>query len=75
MKCSIYEDRPDVCKRFPTQERLKSHLKSCSYTFAGLNERFGECNRCGECCILYADIHKLGDSFVPGNPCPYLIQS
>lgn len=26
----------------------------------------------GECCFLQADLHKLGDSFVPGNACPFL---
>jgi len=65
-RCLIYEDRPKICRDFPTlQTKLKKHYLSCTYWFDEL-ERKGECSRCGECCELnkvFTD--KIG-------PCPYL---
>ena len=62
MKCSIYEDRPQVCKDFPTKYTNFKYYPSCTYWFEN-GERKGECSRCGECCIT----NKLYDGI-----CPYL---
>jgi len=72
MKCLIYNERPELCKKFPSHESHIYFFKSCSYTFTENGERIGECNQCGECCFLRADLHKFGDKFSPGAPCPYL---
>jgi len=61
-KCSIYKDRPQECKDFPTPEINFQYHPSCTYWFDG-DERRGECSRCGECCIM----QKLYDGV-----CPYL---
>jgi len=76
MKCSIYEKRPEICRSFPLRKEHLDTKKYCSYTFNENGERIGECNLCGECCmVLHVDLHNQGDSFIPGYPCPYLIQS
>jgi hypothetical protein len=71
MKCSIYKDRPDICKRYPEHQHQPDYYKSCSYTVEN-GIITGECNQCGECCFLEKDIHKMGKDFVKGDPCPFL---
>lgn len=61
-KCSIYDDRPQVCKDFPTRHINFKYYPSCTYWFEGM-ERKGECSRCGECCKL-TKMYK--------GTCPYL---
>ena len=71
MKCSIYKNRPDICKRYPEHRTQTHYYEKCSYSFVGV-KRIGECNRCGQCCFLKKDIHGFGNTFVKGDPCPYL---
>jgi len=71
MKCSIYKNRPDICKRYPERRSQTNYYEKCSYSFIG-DERIGECNKCGQCCFLEKDVYGLGDAFVKGAPCPYL---
>ena len=48
-ECSIYEDRPQICRDFPTRETENLKYPSCTYWF-DVKGRHGECSRCGECC-------------------------
>ena len=50
-KCSIYKDRPQICRDFPSRETENLRYQSCTYWF-DINGRQGECSRCGECCML-----------------------
>lgn len=61
-KCSIYKDRPQLCRDFPSNMIEVSRYPSCTYWFDD-RERKGECSRCGECC----KVNKLYDDI-----CPYL---
>jgi Fe-S-cluster containining protein len=69
-ECSIYENRPLLCKLYPVEKWTGSPTNSCSYYLED-GEILGECSRCGKCCNLVIDIHELGKKFVQG-PCPYL---
>jgi hypothetical protein len=51
-KCSIYETRPEGCKKFPISIKDAAEFKPCSYLFDKNGNRSGECNRCGECCLI-----------------------
>lgn len=61
-KCSIYEDRPQLCRDFPRREVDILNFPSCSYWFDG-NKIYGECGRCGQCCKLTKQYKGI---------CPYL---
>jgi len=70
-KCSIYSDRPEICKQYPAKG-TGSILEGCTYSLNSAGELEGECNRCGKCCFPNADIHGLKSKFHMGDPCPYL---
>lgn len=61
-KCLIYEDRPQVCRDFPSYPRENKNYPSCTYWFDSDGMK-GECSRCGECC----KVNKLYNGI-----CPYL---
>lgn len=66
--CSIYEDRPQICRDFPLPSPKKSKVyPSCAYWFNRNMEIQGECNRCGECCKFCKVFTKRA------GRCPYLI--
>ena len=73
-RCAIYEDRPKLCKDYPTV----SHYipAECTFYFSG-SERRGEC-ACGEgaCCALPREGGEPGGSPLPeeagGSPCKHL---
>jgi Fe-S-cluster containining protein len=70
-ECSIYENRPLICKLYPIEKWTGDPTIGCSYYFED-GQMIGECSRCGTCCsFLFIDIHELGEKFVRG-PCPYL---
>jgi Fe-S-cluster containining protein len=48
--CSIYENRPDVCRNFPVSTAAIEEFSECGYYFEN-GTRKGECNGCGQCCI------------------------
>jgi len=73
MKCSIYENRPDICRRYPELLHQPDYYKTCTYRVEN-RKIVGECSQCGACCYLEKDIHGLGDKFVKDAPCPYLIE-
>ena len=68
-ECSIYENRPLLCEKYPIEKWTGDPVIGCSYFKNG--EIIGECSRCGKCCFLCFDILKLGKKFIRG-PCPYL---
>jgi Fe-S-cluster containining protein len=70
-ECSIYENRPLICKLYPVEKWTGFPTNSCSYYLKD-GKMVGECSRCGRCCNLFIDIHKFGKKFVQGEPCPYL---
>jgi Fe-S-cluster containining protein len=71
-ECSIYENRPLICKLYPFEKWTGFPTNSCSYYFED-EKILGECSRCGTCCsFLFIDIHEIGEKFVLGDPCPYL---
>lgn len=73
-RCGIYEDRPKLCKDYPTVSHYQP--PECTYYFVGA-ERRGECN-CGEaaCCTLPREGGEPGGSPLPdeagGLPCKHL---
>ena len=85
--CSIYDKRPDICRKFPVNEKQIEAFKSCGYYFKD-GERFGECNGCGECCInmpwpddatlLSCDAFRTDKTELGGTPteavCRFLIE-
>lgn len=64
-KCSIYEDRPEACREFPTHRTNFRHYPSCTFWFHD-GVRQGKCSRCGECCKF----NKVFSSAC--GPCSYL---
>jgi Fe-S-cluster containining protein len=64
-RCAIYENRPDICKTHPQIPSQLIALPTCSYYFEN-EERKGECNRCGQCCI------NMTFDGVRYEICPYL---
>jgi Fe-S-cluster containining protein len=44
--CSIYDNRPSVCKKYPTRPSVQRHLSRCSYIFDEKGNRSGECDGC-----------------------------
>jgi len=74
--CSIYEDRPEFCRRWP---RPGSNIpKSCGYFFAGDGTRAGKCLvECeASCCRLPRMSGDPDGAALPeavgGVPCRYL---
>ena len=72
--CTIYDNRPEVCKQFPSNANMIKDFPSCSYYFDGDGNRHGECNGCGECCMRpYLYLPEFNKKFCE-KPCPYLIE-
>jgi Fe-S-cluster containining protein len=73
-QCSIYENRPDVCKQYPQVYHYVP--EECTYWFAG-SERVGRC-KCdvGACCNIPREGGLPGGAPLPeeagGAPCKYL---
>lgn len=70
-KCSIYENRPQICRDYPSMG-TGCIIPGCSYKYGPHNELLGECSRCGKCCYLKFDLWSLGKEFIKGAECPYL---
>jgi hypothetical protein len=75
-KCGIYEDRPEVCKKYPTVSHYQP--SECTYHFMG-SERRGEC-ACGEsaCCSIPRENGEPGGAPLPaeagGEPCKHIVE-
>jgi hypothetical protein len=73
--CSIYDRRPDVCKKYP--QRGNYIPDSCGYYFVN-SERRGDCYlECqAACCMLPRENGEPGGAPLPeiagGMPCKYL---
>lgn len=74
-RCSIYEDRPQICVDYP---EVDHYIPSeCTYTFTG-SERHGEC-ACdvGACCAIPREGGEPGGAPMPsisgGQPCKNLV--
>jgi len=71
--CKIYENRPKVCKNFPTGPGEIREFPSCTFWFDEKGVRHGECSGCGECCLRpYIYLPEFGRKFME-EQCPYLI--
>jgi Fe-S-cluster containining protein len=74
-RCSIYERRPDVCRKYPTVSHYTP--PECTFHFSG-GERRGEC-ACdqGACCAIPREHGEPGGVPMPeeagGTPCKYLV--
>jgi len=74
--CGIYDNRPDVCKRYPQANSYQPD--SCGYFFAGDGKRQGRCEEdCdSSCCRLPRQGGEPGGAALPaeagGLPCKYL---
>ena len=73
-RCSIYENRPEVCKKYP--EIYHYIPEECTFWFAG-PERHGSCAcEVGACCSVPREGGLPGGSPLPeeagGAPCKYL---
>jgi len=74
--CSIYNDRPDKCRRWP--ESGSFIPKSCGYVFLGDGKRRGRCEpECGaSCCRLPREDGDPEGAALPeaagGVPCRYV---
>jgi len=75
--CSIYEDRPDLCKRYPEPGSFVP--QSCGYHFPGDGTRRGKCEvECeASCCRLPRQNGDPDGTSLPeaagGEACRYLI--
>jgi hypothetical protein len=76
-RCSIYEDRPDVCKVYPTAYHYMP--EECTFTFPyGDERREGDCS-CeeGACCALPREGGEPGGTplmeSAGGSACKHLI--
>ncbi len=73
-RCSIYENRPDVCKSYP---QIYHYIpEECTFWFAG-SDRQGNCNcDVGACCNMPREGGLPGGAPLPeeagGEPCKYL---
>lgn len=74
-RCSIYGNRPEVCKKYPD---IYKYLPSeCTYTFNG-EERRGDCScDTGACCVTPREGGEPGGTPLPeaagGSGCKYLV--
>ena len=74
-RCSIYENRPDVCRNYP---QIYHYVPGeCTFWFAG-EDRQGECGcEVGACCSLPREGGIPGGAPLPeeagGAPCKYLV--
>lgn len=73
-RCSIYEDRPQVCKDYPKIDHYRP--EECTYAFMD-NERIGRCEcNVGACCSVPREGGLPGGAPLPeragGAPCKYL---
>lgn len=74
--CGIYEERPDVCKRYP--ERGSYQPQGCTYYFTE-EGRKGDCDPYCQaaCCMLPRADGLPGGAPMPeiagGRPCKYLV--
>lgn len=74
--CGIYEERPDVCKKYP--ERGSYQPQGCTYYFTEQG-RQGDCDPYCQaaCCMLPRADGLPGGAPLPeiagGRPCKYLI--
>lgn len=76
--CSIYDDRPEMCKNYP-QPDGRYIPPSCGFFFPGDGTRRGECDpECeAACCRLpRQNGEPLGlplEEYLGGLPCKYLV--
>lgn len=71
--CKIYDERPDVCKNFPSGLGEIREFPSCTFWFDEKGKRKGECSGCGECCQRpYLYLPEFDKKFTE-EPCPYLV--
>jgi hypothetical protein len=75
-RCAIYEDRPQLCRDFPTAEN-RSIPQECTFQFID-GERFGECDcGVGACCAVpRVNGDPEGDQLPAdegGLPCQHLV--
>jgi hypothetical protein len=59
--CRIYDDRPKICKCFPTHALEILDFDECTFYFED-GVRKGECCGCGQCCIGMPWPEPFGDS-------------
>jgi len=77
VKCGIYEDRPEVCHRYPQPGHYRP--PSCTFYFDEQGERHGECaEECmATCCRIPREGGEPGGGAVPaaagGLPCKHLV--
>ena len=75
--CSIYENRPELCKRYPEPGSLL--MKSCGYFFPGDGTRQGKCEAaCEAACCRMPRLDGIPDNpalpeAAGGLPCKYLV--
>jgi len=77
-RCGIYEERPDVCRKYPQVDHWMPDV--CTYTFpgGGTGEREGEC-ACdvGACCATPREGGEPGGAPIPehagGTPCKHMV--
>jgi hypothetical protein len=59
--CRIYDDRPEMCRVFPTRERDIKDFDKCTFYFED-GERKGSCCACGQCCVGMSWPEPFGNS-------------
>jgi len=77
--CGIYDERPEVCRRYPEQG---SYIpEKCSFWFDAEGQRGGECDPdCqASCCMLPRLDGEPGGAPLPeiagGRPCKYVVST
>lgn len=74
-RCSIYGDRPAVCRKYPEVDHYLP--TQCTYFFMD-GKKMGDCS-CGEgaCCAIPREKGLPGGAPLPsiagGEPCKYLV--
>lgn len=76
-RCSIYEDRPRLCREYPREDHWRPD--ECTYSFYN-GERIGKCGcGVGACCATPREKGLPGGAHLPseagGEPCQYLVQT
>ena len=74
-RCSIYENRPELCVVYPKVDHYMP--PECTFTYIG-SEREGKCEcNIGACCAVPREDGEPGGAPMPdvagGKPCKYLV--
>lgn len=75
-QCGIYEDRPEVCRTYPTASHWTP--SECTYSFPSGDKREGECAcEVGACCASPRQGGEPGGVPLPeeagGEPCKHMV--